>query len=373
MGVLNEGVHRWPHTAAYGTLYTGFVELAAQPGIDARVKSDPALVDDFEGALNAALEAAYSGAQDDRASSTAHYFLQRVLYHINRLKLFWYDDLQHYDNERSTYLCSVRDRIEDRWQAWELLQHDTAMLQREEIHHALTERAAGDLDPPLSENGRYFRDEVMEAGYRKLLEIASLDGLVEASQLSRTLGGVSNEVHSVLTRLLLEEYGYGRLQRKHSSYFAVMLSELGMDTTPEAYVDSVPWQVMAGINHSFLLSERKRHFLRYIGGLLYTEISVPAAFASYAAAAQRLGFTENALAYWELHIREDERHGRWMLNDIALPLARQYPNHAWELLLGYDQQRRFSERAGGAVADAARDADRAHARRLPNQRLSAAA
>ncbi|MCC5624593.1 iron-containing redox enzyme family protein, partial [Nostoc sp. CHAB 5715] len=38
-------------------------------------------------------------------------------------------------------------------------------------------------------------------------------------------------------------------------------------------------------------------------------------------AAQRLGLSEAAMGYWELHIREDERHGRWMLDDVALPLA----------------------------------------------------
>jgi hypothetical protein len=130
-----------------------------------------------------------------------------------------------------------------------------------------------------------------------------------------------------------------------------------MDTTPETYFAAVPWPVLATINHSFLLSERKRYFLRYIGGLLYTEISVPSAFRAYSVCAQRLGFSDKATAYWDLHIKEDERHGRWMLNDIALPLARRYPDHAWELVLGYDQQRLFSERAGVAVAAAAREAD----------------
>ena len=45
------------------------------------------------------------------------------------------------------------------------------------------------------------------------------------------------------------------------------------------------------------------------------------------------------MGYWELHIREDERHGRWMLDDVALSLAEQYPKNAWELLLGYDQEK----------------------------------
>ena len=359
MGVLSSGLQKWLASEDYEVIYQDFVGLAALPNLDARIQAQPALVGGLEVAVNAALGAAYSGFQDDPSHDAAHRFLQRVLYRINRLKLFWYDDLENYDNERSNYLRAVRDRIEERWQAWEIQEHDVAILQAEDTGAALSRRAAADLDPPISANGRYFRDEMSEGGYRKLLEIASLDGLVEASQLSRTLGGVGNEVHSVLTRLLLEEYGLGRLQRKHSSYFALMLSELGMDTTPEAYFESVPWQVLAGINHSFLLSERKRYFLRYIGGLLYTEISVPAGFSSYAAAARRLGFAENAHAYWDLHIKEDERHGRWMLNDIALPLASQYPKHAWELILGYDQQRFFSERSGAAIADAARAADRA--------------
>jgi hypothetical protein len=343
------------HNPDYSAAYRSFLSLAKLEHLDHQVRTAPYIASDFEAAVTAALESAYADSRGE--AGAAHLFLQRVLYAINRLKLFWYDALESYDNERSVYLTAVRDRIEERWQHCELEQHDAEALRRLDVCAALRERAAADVDPPLSVNGRYFRDQAREPGYRALLEIASLDGLVEASQLSRTLGGVGNEVHAVLTRLLLEEYGCGRLPRKHSSYFAVMLTELGMDTTPEAYFDRVPWQVLAAINHSFLLSERKRYFLRYIGGLLYTEISVPAAFRAYHACAQRLGLCASAMAYWDLHIREDERHGRWMLNDIALPLARQYPAHAWELILGYDQQRLFSERAGSAAAAAAREAD----------------
>ena len=338
----------------YESAYRGFLYLAALDDLDRRAHVEPALARDFETALDQALDLAYSGPPAD----AARLFLQRVLYRVNRLKLFWYDDLERYDNERSTYLRGLRDRIEKTWQGHEAEKHDGEALRRLDVSAALRERAAADVDPPVSANGRFFRNDAAEPAYRKLLEIASLDALVEASQLSRTLGGVSNEVHSMLTRLLLEEYGCGRLVRKHSSYFATMLSELAMDTVPEAYFEAVPWELLTAINHSFLLSERKRYFLRYIGGLLYTEISVPAAFRSYRACAERLGFGENAMAYWDLHIREDERHGRWMLADVALPLARQYPAHAWELVLGYDQQRLFSERAGAALTAAAREADR---------------
>ncbi|HEY0078693.1 MAG TPA: iron-containing redox enzyme family protein [Pyrinomonadaceae bacterium] len=332
-----------------------FDELMRMDGLDEQVRFRPKAARHFESALGEALDAAFDRELDGCAA--AHLFLQRVLYRINRLKFFWYDELTNYDNERSDYLRAVRERIESAWQAWELAQLDVEALRREDVSAALKSRAALDVSPSPSPSGIYFRDEVGEAGYKRLLAIVSLDGLVEASQLSRTLGGVSNEIHAVMTRLLVEEYGGGRLNRKHSTFFTAMLTELGMSAEPEGYFDLVPWEVLAAINQSFLLSERKRFYLRYVGGLLYTEISVPAAFDNYRAAAERLGMPEAARGYWELHIREDERHGRWMLEDVALPLAERYASEAWEIVLGYDQQKFMSDRAGAAIERAARAAE----------------
>lgn len=341
-------------TTDYDEAMQHFARLLKVENLDENLHAHRSPAHDFERTLGAALLAAYHEEAD---SDAAHLFLQRVLYRINRLKLFWYDDLHNYANERSAYLRLIRDQIEEAWQRWELAQLDIGALKKVAVREALIERAAADLDPSPSTDALFFRDQVSERGYRRLLEIVSLDGLVEASQLSRTLGGVGNEIHSMLTRLLLEEYGGGRLARKHSSYFTAMLEVFDMQTEPEAYFNRVPWEVLATINHSFLLSERKRYYLRYIGGLLYTEVSVPAAFRHYQRAAERLGLADTAMGYWALHIREDERHGRWMLHDVALPLAERYAKDAWELVFGYDQQRLMSGRAGAAIARAAREAE----------------
>ena len=56
----------------------------------------------------------------------------------------------------------------------------------------------------------------------------------------------SNDIHSMLTRVLVEEYGGGKLSRKHSTFFTAMLNALEMRTEPEAYFDLVPWKVLAG-------------------------------------------------------------------------------------------------------------------------------
>jgi hypothetical protein len=331
-----------------------FIKLLAMEDLDHQLDVKPAIASEFEQALSRAIRAAY---KNDRFDEQAHRFLQRILYRINRLKLFWYDDLRNYTNERSLYLCSCRDQIEAAWQKWELAQLDVAALQQLDVKQALIERTSADLDPLLSESSRYIREEMTEAGYRHLLAIGSFDGLVEASHLSRILGGVANEVQCTLMRVLIEEYGNGRLSRKHSTFFAQMLAEFGMNTEPEAYFDLVPWEVLASTNHNFLVTERKRYFLRYGGGLTYFEVAGPAVYKNYMMAAQRLGLSEVAVGYWELHIREDERHGRWMLDDVALPLAERYPNDAWELVFGYDQQKLMSDRAGSAVVRSIRKAE----------------
>ncbi len=333
-----------------------FIKLLEIEDLDEKVAVQPSIVSDFETSLSRALTRAYSLQPGDDA---AHLFLQRVLYRIYRLKLFWYDDLRRYTNERSAYLRKICDRIEQVWQEWELSYIDDSALRAENVRQGLIDRFAADVDPPISANGLFLGEQVTKAGYLRLVAIGSLDGLVEASQLSRTLGGVANQVHAVLTRLLIEEYGGGRIARKHSTYYATMLAELNMNTEPEAYFDVVPWELLAIINNSFLLTERKRYFLRYIGGLLYGELSVPATFRNYQAAGERLGLSPEAMAYWNLHIKVDELHGRWMLDDAALPLVEKYPADAWEILLGYDCQRLMSDRAGAAVVRELRLAEQA--------------
>jgi hypothetical protein len=345
----------------YKAAEQSFADLIATNLLDDQIRERPQTTWVFERGLKNALAAIGDGTGNAVATTStaesAHLFLQRVLYRINRLKLFWFDQLKNYDNERSVYLHEIQSRVEGAWQRWELNLLDVAALAREDVAEALSRRAARDVISPPSTSGLYFRHNVNETGYRRLLAIASLDGLVEASQLSRTLGGVSNEIHAMMTRVFLEEYGGGRLNRKHSTFFSAMLTELDMKTEPEAYFDLVPWEVLASINHSFLLSERKRFYLRYVGGLLYTEISVPTAFDNYRAAAQRLKMSEAARGYWDLHIKEDKRHGQWMLHDVALPLAEKYPESAWEIILGYGQQKLISDRAGAGIVRSVRAAE----------------
>lgn len=332
-----------------------FAQLLHLDNLEQKIAEKPALKEDFEDGLESALSDTLDG---EECEPQALLFLQKILYRINRLKFFWYDDLENYANEDSQYLFGIQNQIESAWQDWESNHINIESLDTVvEVQKALRDRVNEDLDPKPSTESLYFRNEMTTTGYRRLLAITSLDGLVEASQLSRVLGGASNEVQSMLTKIFLEEYGGAKLARKHSSFFSAMLKEFGMKTRPETYFDLVPWEVLANINQSFFLCERKRNFLRYIGSLLYFEISVPAAFKNYQLAGERLGLSPEAIDYWKVHIKEDLRHGQWMLDDVALPLVDHYPDLACEIVWGYDQQRFISARASQAIARSVREAE----------------
>jgi hypothetical protein len=329
-----------------------FIALLNCDDLDGKILANPHIVENFNENIHSALKKSLD--DDDESASL---FVQRCLYKINRLKLFWDDDLKNYSNENSRFLFDLHSNIESKWSTWE--EKQIVIDRPTDVTQALCERTQGDLNPELSEDGRYIRDDVSDTGYRRLLAIASLDGLVEASQLSRVLGGASSEVQVMLARILWEEYGSGKLERKHSTYFAAMLDGMGLDSRPEAYFDLVPWEVLANINHSFMVSEQKRKYLRYIGGLLYIEVSVPASFTNIKLAGERLGVSPEAISYWDLHIKEDIRHGQWMLDDVALPLVEKYEEDAWEIVLGYDQQKYLSARASSSVVDSIQNCENA--------------
>lgn len=69
-------------------------------------------------------------------------------------------------------------------------------------------------------------------------------------------------------------------------------------------------------------TECAQHRLRG-GWPWHLQVNGPSVYRSYLAAARRVGLSDAAAGYWELHIKEDERHGRQMVEDVAVPLIEQ--------------------------------------------------
>jgi hypothetical protein len=334
--------------------------LIRTPGLNERQHREPQWCASVLGQLARASALAWDDRFNvDDASPTLNSVrlaTQRALYELNRSRFYWFDDPDSYRNECSPVLLALQSELEAPWQRWlaRLVVNDG--MKQAGPSDVLRMWAHRDLTPPVHQDESWFAKHVNLTGYRRLLEIASLNGLVEASQLSRVLGGPAHPVQATLFRILMEEYGAGRPQKKHAQFFAHMLEQQGLSTQPEAYFERAPWQVLSAINHSFYLTENRRHYLRFCGAFTYTELSTPIGFHGYAAAAKRLGLSDGQSDYWALHVREDERHGAWMVNEVALPLIQQFPAHAADVLFGYAQQRLVEGMAAAAVERACRSA-----------------
>ena len=339
-------------------LHAAVNRCALQASLDERASREPEWTDALRVRLSQASEQAWAvgGPLDDASLATLRLDTQRALYAINRLRLYWCDDPGAYENERSRVLADFQDLLEAPWQRWLARSVPTDELEPNDAESTLCNWAQRDLTPHSTPDGSWIAEEMGPSGYQRLLEIASLNALAEASQLSRAVGGAASPVQSMMFRILMEEYGAGRLEKKHSSYFARMLEAQGLSTKPEAYFLRVPWEVLSSINHAFYLAENKRFYLQFCGAFTYTELSTPVSFAGYARAAARLGFSDGRADYWALHVREDARHGPWMLEQVALPLLRQFPERRRDVLFGYAQQRSVEAIAGAAVARACRAA-----------------
>jgi len=64
-----------------------FIQLIQNNDLDSAIKRNPSLMANFEDVLSFALDEGY---QNSNVCDSAHLFLQRVLYYINRLKFFWF-------------------------------------------------------------------------------------------------------------------------------------------------------------------------------------------------------------------------------------------------------------------------------------------
>jgi hypothetical protein len=298
--------------------------------------------DEFEASITRALAIALT-TRDSVEARSARTLLQRILYRINRLKLVWYDDLDQYYNENSKFLHDLHSRIEDAWYTWEIAQVALTDEDRRDPRRALLARVERDANTQHSSAELYFRDYADHAAYRRMLEIGALEALIETTQLSRMWGGNSDSIQSVLSRLMLEEHGSG--ERKNAHYYRDMLMELNMDTRPEAYLQRLPWETLAQVNLGFLLAERKRYFLRNIGGLLYSEMARPRQSGNFHAMAARLKLHSGTTSYWQSQMDADHTHGELILNKVAQPLMDRYPQVAWEMVLGYEHQKLVNTRA----------------------------
>ncbi len=172
-----------------------------------------------------------------------------------------------------------------------------------------------------------------------LVQLA-LDGLTEASAMSRNLGGAYGPEQSALFKIFIDEFGYGVYDTKHTTIFAKMLRSRAMATHVHAYWNFYLPGPLATNNYYYYLSRDHAKFFRYAGAVTYAEAVFAPAFVKMIKTYREIFGEDVDLHYCDEHAHIDEHHGRITREQVLLALAEKHgPGVVPELMRGIAEAR----------------------------------
>lgn len=150
------------------------------------------------------------------------------------------------------------------------------------------------------------------------------DFLSESSPMMKNVLGMYGPIQSEWFKILIDEYGYGVHEKKHSTLFEKTLESVGLNAEPHYYWQYYLASSLAANNYFHYLGSEHRYLFRYAGALAYTEAAL-VEFCERAVVLLNDVFDgECDVDYFSEHCHIDEHHGRMALEKICLPLIDQY-------------------------------------------------
>jgi hypothetical protein len=201
----------------------------------------------------------------------------------------------------------------------------------EEMDLALRAIADADEGPSLS----VFAER--HATLEQMLEFLvhrSAYQLKEADPHSFALPRLSGPPKAALVEIQADEYGGGRVERIHAELFARALRAVGLDSEYGAYLDRIPAPTLATVNLMSRWGLHRRWRGAIVGHLALFEMTSSIPNRRYAAGLRRLGFGEDATAFFDEHVLADAVHENIAAVDLAGGLAAQEPSLAPDVLWG---------------------------------------
>lgn len=204
------------------------------------------------------------------------------------------------------------------------------------FQHVVTESELGE-SPALNAIAAAADPAVAADTY--LVQLA-LDGLTEASAMSRNLGGAYGPEQSALFKIFIDEFGYGVYDTKHTTIFAKLLRSRAMATHVHAYWNFYLSGPLATNNFYYYLSRDHAKFFRYAGAVTYAEAVFAPAFVKMTKVYRDIFGADVDLHYCDEHAHIDEHHGRITRDQVLLALAGKHgPGVVPELMRGIAEAR----------------------------------
>ncbi len=158
--------------------------------------------------------------------------------------------------------------------------------------------------------------------------------LKEADPHSWAIPRLTGPPKAALVEVQADEYGGGRTERVHAELFARTMEEVGLDPGYGAYLDHIPGVTLATVNLMSLFGLHRRLRGAIVGHLAFFEMTSSIPNRRYGNALRRLGFGEDATAFFDEHVEANAVHENIAAVDLAGGLVRQDPEIAGSILWG---------------------------------------
>jgi Iron-containing redox enzyme len=201
----------------------------------------------------------------------------------------------------------------------------------EEMDLALRAIADADDGPSLSVFAEHHAtlDQMLEFMVHR-----SAYQLKEADPHSFALPRLYGRPKAALVEIQADEYGGGRVERIHAELFARAMRAVGLDAEYGAYLDRVPAPTLATVNLMSRWGLHRRWRGAIVGHLALFEMTSSIPNRRYGAALRRLGFGEDATAFFDEHVLADAVHENVAAVDLAGGLVAQEPSLGPDVLWG---------------------------------------
>lgn len=200
-----------------------------------------------------------------------------------------------------------------------------------DVEGGLWALASGGTGPSLSAHvaAHATIEQVKElAVHRSAYQLKEADPHTWA--IPRLAGGAK----AAMVEIQNDEYGGGREAQMHSSLFAVTMTELGLDSSYGVYLDWIPGFTLATVNLISLFGLHRRLRGALVGHLALFEMTSVGPMGRYSQALSRLGLSEAARRFYEVHVLADAHHQHVAARDMAARLALDEPALAQDILFG---------------------------------------
>ncbi len=175
--------------------------------------------------------------------------------------------------------------------------------------------------------------------YRNFLIQSSADLLAEASASALGVIGEFGPPQSALFRILIDEFGFGTHDKKHSMLYRKTLRGFGVNEEYNAcwpLFDTVALELHNTIHSMF---QSPRHLFRQIGFLLYAETSYQVSTGQHYRYLRR-HHPEVDATYFGEHAHIDIHHSQMMIEEVVMPLVDRFgADVGGEVILGAELTR----------------------------------